>query len=78
MIKFLKLTIVCPGKEYEKNDVTIRYIEDVDGLCIHSPFQGCDFFNCSENCKKCVKSLNNILFNNQELYKSTTKKEIRI
>ena len=77
MLKFLKLTIVCPDKEYCQNDVTIRYVEDTDGMCIHAPFQGCDYFNCSENCIKCVQSLNKILFKNQELYKSAVQQKIR-
>lgn len=76
-MKFLNIVVVCPCDTNNKYELTIRYVEDTDGMCIHAPFQGCDYFNCSENCIKCVQSLNKILFKNQELYKSVVQQKIR-
>ena len=67
-MKFLKIIVVCPVDPHNKYNLTIPYLMDSHGVCIHSPVQGCDFFNGSETCVKCSASLNSILFKNQELY----------
>lgn len=75
-MKFLKITVVCPATPHAKYKLTVRYTKDADGLCIHAPFDGCNFFNGSATCTKCAASLNTILYKNQELYVAGANTEI--
>lgn len=67
-MKFLKITVVCPTAPHSKYKLTVRYQKDADGVFVHQPIEGCDFFNGSAICTKCAESLNSILYTNQNLF----------
>ena len=75
-MKFLKITVVCPAAPHSKYKLTVRYQKDADGVFVHQPIEGCDFFNGSATCTKCAASLNTILYKNQELYVAGANTEI--